>query len=733
MYGVATRPARYNPLPTKANMRRFLVLLTLALWAPLAAQQRHTITHEDVFLMKRVSSPAISPDGRWVVFTVTEPSYTEGEQVSDLWLVPADGSAEPRRLTNTKAGESGAEWSPDSRRIAFSTRREGDDVAQIYVLDLSGGGEAQRVTNISTGASSPLWRPDGRAILFTSMVYPGALTDSANRAAAAERKARKYNARVFDASPIRLWDHWLDERRPHLFVQPLEPNSPAEDLFAGSQLVQGAGFGGQLGTGGEDLAAAWTPDGSGVVFAATTNRTDWTHADVVQALWRVTAAGGEPQRLTQGRDDYDTPQFSPDGKTLYAILTPTNEHTFNNRRLVAWTWGGPGGPGGPGNAAGAPRVIAGGAEHSVGTYTPAPDNRTVFFLAEDAGHQRLFRASNGAGAKEQEVGMMTTGTFGGLQVATSTTGSAFKVAAVWESATNPPEIVRIDPATGRSTPLSKFNTDRAAKIDWQPLREFWFTSSRGKRIHSFYALPPGFDSSRTYPLFVLIHGGAANMWTDNFGLRWNPHLLGATAPGFVVLMTDYTGSTGYGEKFSQDIQFDPLEGPANDLNEAADTAIKRFKFIDASRQVAAGASYGGHLTNWLAVTTTRYRALVSHAGEWDLETQWATSDFNYDRERNVGGPPWEDHPIWRTQSPMRRAAKLHTPVLVSVGERDFRVPMNNALEFWTALQRQQIPSRLIIWPEENHWILRGENSRYFYKEVAEWLTRWLGGPAATGQ
>jgi len=708
-------------------MRRFSLILLIAFASPLAAQTgRHTITHEDVFLMKRVAGPAISPDGRWIVFSVSEPSYAEGEQVSDLWLVPSDGGDQPRRLTNTKGGESGVEWSPDGRRIAFSARREGDDASQIYMLDLSSGGEAQRVTNLATGASSPQWRPDGRALLFASMTYPGATTDSANRAAIVERKARKYNARVFDASPIRLWDHWLDDRRPHLFVQSLEPGAPARDLLAGSQLVQGTGFGGQLGTSGEDLAAAWTPDGSGVVFAATTNRDQWTRSDVVQSLWLVSTTGGEPQKLTQGRDDYDTPRFSSDGKTLYAIMTPTNEHTFNNRRLVAWSW--------PSSVAGAaPRVVAGGANHSVGSYSAAPDNRTIFFLAEHAGHTRLFRAaaSGGGTAGEQEVGTMTSGTFGGLDVATGTTGKAFRLAAVWESATNPPEVVRIDPATGRWTALSKFNTERAATIDWQPLREFWFTSSKGKRIHSFYAVPPGFDSTKTYPLFVMIHGGAANMWTDNFGLRWNPHLLGA--PGYIVLMTDYTGSTGYGEKFSQEIQFDPLEGPANELNEAADSAIKRFRFIDASKQVAGGASYGGHLTNWLAVTTTRYRALVSHAGEWDLETQWATSDFNYDRERNVGGPPWEDHPIWKTQSPMRFAKNLHTPVLVSVGERDFRVPMNNALEFWTALQRQQVPSRLIIWPDENHWILRGEDSRYFYREVASWFARWLSAPAQTGQ
>ncbi len=197
----------------------------LLLSSPVSAQQtvRHTITHEDVFLARRVGSPAISPDGRWVVFSVTEPSYTDGEQVSDLWLVPLDGSAEPRRLTNTKGGEGGVDWSRDSRRIAFSARREGDEASQIYVLDLSSGGEAQRITSISTGAANPLWRPDAKAILFSSMVYPGATTDSANRAAAAERRARKYNARVYDGSPIRLWDRWLDDRKPSLFVQVLEP------------------------------------------------------------------------------------------------------------------------------------------------------------------------------------------------------------------------------------------------------------------------------------------------------------------------------------------------------------------------------------------------------------------------------------------------------------------------------------------------------------------------------
>lgn len=691
-------------------MRILLVLLLAA--TPLAAQQRHTITHEDIFLMKRVGAPALSPDGRWAVFSLTEPSYTESEQTSDLWIVATDGRGEPRRLTSTRAGESGVAWSPDSRRIAFTARREGDDANQVYLLNVAEGGEAQRLTSAVTGASTPRWRPDGGAILFTSMVYPGAATDSANRAAAAERRNRRWNARVYDHSPTRLWDRWLDDRRPSLFVQALEPGAAPRDLLAGSRLVAGVGFGGQLGNGGEEIAAAWTPDGSAVVFAATENRHEWARADVSQSLWRVSVAGGEPERIATGAD-FGQPRFAPDGRSLFATMQPLNDRTFNNNRLARWSW--------PGATLGAPQDVAGGAQHSVGAWQIAPDSRAVFFLAEHHGYVKLFRAA-ATGGDSREVGALSAGAFGGLQVQGA--AAAPVIVATWGSAVSPDEIVRIDAVSGRHTPLTRFNAERVAAISWQPLREFWFTASNGKRIHNFIALPPDFDSTRSYPLFVLIHGGAANMWTDAISLRWNYHLLGA--PGYVMLMTDYTGSTGYTEAFSQQIQFDPLEGPAREINEAADEAIRRFRFIDASRQVAGGASYGGHLANWLAVTTTRYRALISHAGLWDLETQWATSDFNWDRERNVGGPPWDTLSLWRRQSPMRHAANLRTPVLVSVGERDFRVPMNNALEFWTALQRQNVPSRLIVWPTENHWILNGENSRYFYREVHGWIARWLG-------
>jgi dipeptidyl aminopeptidase/acylaminoacyl peptidase len=640
--------------------------------------------------------------------SVTTPAYEEKDQSSDLWLVATSGTAEPRALTATRAGEGGAAWSPDGRRLAFSARREGDEAAQIYVLDM-GGGEAQRVTALTAGARSPQWSPDGRSLLFVSDVYPGAADEAANKAAAAERKARKWNARVYDGFPIRNWDRWLDERRPSFFVQAAEPGAAPRDLLAGTALTAGPGFGGTLGAGSEDIAAAWSPDGTAVVFAATTNRHQAAHAEVVTSLWRVAVAGGEPVRLTPDEASYGGPVFSRDGRRLFAAMQPAGDRVYTASRLVAFDW----------PAAAAPRPVVTGFDGSVGAVAQGPDGRTLYFTAEDAGHERLY-AVPAAGGAALEVGRLDRGTLTGLAVAGTT---APVLVAIAQSATEPPEVVRIDPATGARTALTRFNSARAAGLDLAPVEHFWFTSRRGARIHSLIVRPPGFDPSRKYPLFAVLHGGPHGMWRDEFVIRWNYHLL--AAPGYVVLLTNYTGSTGFGERFAQAIQGDPLEGPGLEINEAVDEAIRRFSFVDATRLAAGGASYGGHLANWLAVTTTRFRCLVSHAGLYDLKSQWATSDGIFGRERTMGGPAWEGGAGWRDQSPFYRSANLRTPILVTVGERDFRVPLNNALEFWSVLQRTRVPSRLIVFPDENHWIMKGENSRFFYQEVHAWLARHL--------
>jgi dipeptidyl aminopeptidase/acylaminoacyl peptidase len=296
--------------------------------------------------------------------------------------------------------------------------------------------------------------------------------------------------------------------------------------------------------------------------------------------------------------------------------------------------------------------------------------------------------------------------------------------AQWGSSVDPAEVVRIDTTAKSHRNISTFNVEQARNIDWAPPQHFWFTSKRGRRIHKMIITPAGFDPAKKYPLFVLIHGGAANMWRDQITLRWNYHLL--AKPGYVMLLTNYTGSTGFGEPFAQAIQGDPLRGPAEELMEAADAAIAKYPFIDATRQIAGGASYGGHLANALeAWSGTRFKALLSHAGLVNLETLWGTSDVMYGREMAMNGPVWEQSETWRTQNPVRFAAQFKTPMMLSVGERDYRVPLNNTLEMWALLQRLQVPSRLLVWPEENHWILNAENSRVFYREVDEWFRRWV--------
>ncbi len=685
-----------------------LVALTL-LWAPFLSAKPQ-ITHEDVWLMKQVGAPVPSPDGKWVVFSLNEPAYDESRQVSDLWVAPGDGSAVPRRLTNTKGSETGVQWSPDSRRIAFAARREGDEVAQIYILDIASGGEAVRVTSLSTGAGSPRWRPDGQALAFSSLVYPGATDDAANQKAAADRKTRKYHARVFDTFPVRYWDHWLDDRQIHLFVQDLREGATPRDVFAGTKLVGNRGYGGTETNSGEELVCAWAPDGQSLVFAATINRTEAAYANIIFRLYQVPASGGEPKALTPAEASYRRPVFRPDGRALYALVSKEGDQVYYASRIAMTPW----------PAAGDWTTITAASDRTVTSFAFTPDSRSVYFLAEDAGLERLYQVP-AAGGNVREPFPQELGCYTNLAIPSKATAPL--LLADWESATNPAEIVRIDPAAGGPQPLTSFNTARAAQIDWLPLRHFWTTSTRGKRIHSMIALPPNFDEHKKYPLLVLIHGGAANMWRDQFFTRWNYHLL--ASPGYVVLMTNYTGSTGFGEKFAQEIQFDPLKGPADEINEAADDAIHRYPFIDGMRQAAAGASYGGHLVNWMQATTTRYKALIAHAGLINLESQWGSSDGIYHREVEAGGPFWEEGKVWKEQNPIRYAKNFRTPILLSVGEHDFRVPMNQTLENWSVLQRMRVPSKLIVWEDENHWISKGEDSRFFYRELMAWLAKYL--------
>ncbi len=692
-------------------LKVFVVLClfaTLATAAPNAATvAKQPLTHETMLLMPRVGSPLVSPDGNWVIFPVTNPSYDEKEQSSDLWLVPADGSAAPRQITFTKSPESDVTWAPDSHRIAFSAKRDGDEVNQIYVLDLSGG-EARRITSLSTGARTPHFAPKGDAILFTTVVYPGALDDEANKKIAKERKERKYKVRTYESFPIRQWDRWLDDQQAHLAIQPLD-GGKAKDIMAGSAMVKEPGFAGRTSEGSRDeIDAEWTPEGDAIVFSATTKKNTSAYAEVPVDLYRISRSGGEAQPIAHEDGDYRSPKFSPDGKTLFATFSPNNGKAYNLERIVAFDW----------PAMRNRRVVTATTDRSAGGYTISPDGRTILFTAEDAGLVKIYSVPAAGGDVKVAVDPQR-GVYSDLQFA----DKAPVLIARWSSSVNPAEVVRVDLASKSHKNLTSFNVEKAAQIDWQPPIHFWFTSSRGKKIHNFIVLPPNFDETKKYPLLVLMHGGAASMWSDSISLRWNYHLL--AKPGYVLLMTNYTGSTGFGEKFAQEIQGDPLKGPADEINEAADSAIRKFRYIDGTRQAAAGASYGGHLANWMEASTTRYKCIIGHAGEATLESQWGTSDGIYHRELTNLSPPWGNSKVWREQSPLTYAGNYKTPELLSVGERDFRVPLNQTLQQWSALQRMRVPSRLLVWPDENHWILNPENSRQWYKEVADWLGRWV--------
>jgi len=694
-----------------------LLLLAFApAWAQQDDQELRPVTHEEVWLMKRLGSPVVGPDGRFAVVSVTEPSYEPDGDVSDLWLITVDGSAPPRRLTATPGGESGVDWSPDGSKIAFSAKRGGEEdaAAQIHVLPIDGPGEAVAITDLSTGASNPRWSPDGSSIAFESRVYPGAADDEANQAEKKARDERGINVSSYEIFPIRQWDRWRDDLQTRLFVQDARAGAEPTDLLVASELVASPGFAGLPSLSGDSLHAAWTPDGEGVVITATENLHEAAYSAVRYHLYRVPAAGGEPTLVTEG-DDFNCvgAQFTPDGDEIFCAFEPINDWVYNHTEIARAEWGG--------NQIDGPlKVMTAGFDRSVNAFDLSPDGETVYLSAHEHGRTRLY-ALSADGGEVRPLDEDSAGVYGGPQAAGEV------LVTNWESSATPVEVVRVDADSGERVALTEFNAARAEGLDRPAFREFWFTSARGREIHNWLVLPPGFDESNKYPLVLFIHGGPFSSSLDADHVRWSPHLL--ASKGYVVLLTDYTGSVGYGAEFSRNIEGDPLATPGEELVEAAEEATYRFDFIDEDRQAATGASYGGHLVNWLLATTDRFDALVGHAGLVDLEGQYSTSDVIYHRERMNGGPAWgEDSAIWDAQSPSSYVDQFTTPTMLTIGENDFRVPVNQTIAAWSYLQRMKVPSRLLVFHDANHWIMNGKEAKYFWEEVHAWLAKYLQPP-----
>ncbi|MFD3275317.1 S9 family peptidase [Aquirufa echingensis] len=675
-------------------MKKILLFVLLVMGHATLAQ-KPAMSHESMWMLKKIGTPAISPSGKWVVYSRTETSYITEEQTTDLWLAATDGSAEPRKITNSKGGEENYFWHPSANQIFFTAKREGDEVAQLYRLNLDLGGEAQRLTSLSPGISTPKISSDGRLIAFTSRVFATAFTDSTSKKLAEEKKKIKTKARVYTSFPIRYWDSWLDEKQSHIYVMDLSVEKPNPvNVFSKIGLVESKGF--QLGS------FAFSPDASQIVFTATTEYNTTAYQSANSHLYAVSISGGTEKLLSQDPTDYSSLQFSEDGKYLIAAGHLNGNKIYYSEHLYRFTW----------PSMEARTEIATGLDRPINDWEVS--GNSIFASIEDQGVDRAIQISIEKGGYAYLIGG-DAGSVTGLSVAGNT------IAYTYQHLAAPAEVYVWN--AGKSIPISEANDASLAKLDLPKPEVFWTKSSRGKMIRSVILRPAGFDASKKYPLFVLMHGGPAISFKDAFNFRWNPYVIGSTQ--YVIVMTDYTGSVGYGEKFAQDIQFDPFKGPGNEILEAAADAIKRYSFIDASRQAAGGASYGGHLANWMQATTSHFKCLIAHAGLVNSEAQWGTSDVIWGRELMNGGAPWVPTKTWKEQNPMRFAANFKTPMLLTVGENDFRVPINNTLENWSIHQRLQIPSKLIVFPGENHWILNPDNSKFHYQEVRNWLGEYL--------
>lgn len=678
-----------------------VVVATASVAARIAAGQaaeKRAITFKDLISLHRVGEPQISPDGNWIAYSVATPDLEANRSVRDIWVVAAGGGGEARQLTRG-GSDTRARWSPDGKKLAFISGRSG--TPQIYWIALDGG-EATRLTSISTGADNELWSPDGKTVAFISSVYPDCRDDACNAARDAAKEKNKVKARIYEKLLYRHWNEWSDGKRSHLFVAAMDGGGAARDL------TPGANYDVPPFSEGAPEAIAFSPDGRELCFTANTDKDEAlsTNGD----LFTVEVSGGsEPKRITTNPGNDWGPAYSRDGKWIAYRAQFLAGYEADRWRLMLFD-----------RATSATATVTEEFDHSVESYEWSPDSQTIYFTAEENGEMILWGVTL---PPRNEVKRVLAGFNSEFDL--SSDGNTLAI--VRTSLTLPAEVFAMD-FKKSSTPrqLTHHNDMLLSQLELAPPEAFWFEGADKAKVEGFIIRPPHFDAARKYPALFLIHGGPQGAWTDAWGYRWNQQVM--AAGGYVVVMVNPRGSTGYGQKFTAEISRDWGGRVYEDLMKGLDAAIAKYPFIDGARVGAAGGSYGGYMIDWIATHTDRFKCLISHAGPYDLVSEYGATEELWFADWEFGGPPWVKPELYRKWAPSEFAAglgKYKTPSLVVGGELDFRVPYNQDLEFFTALQVQGVPSKLVIFPDEGHWVLKPQNSELWYGTFLDWLARYL--------
>ncbi len=706
-------------------MRRTPLLLVclLALSAPAhAADGKRAMTLDDLFAVKRVADPQISPDGSQTVYVLTTADVSGNNTTSNLWL--ADGKGEPRQLTTTTKKDLHPRWGPDGKHVLFESTRSGS--MQLWVIDVAGG-EARQLTTLSTDASNGVWSPDGKSIAFVSAVYPEfsekpfAESDALNKKKMEESEKGPVKAKVFTRLFYRHWDSYVEDKRQHLFVMPWGDGKGGEpkDVTPGDRDAYPTSTTFSV---GDDFA--FSPDGKFLLFTAVPEKNEaWsTNYDIC----RVPVSGGTTkwECLTEENLAADgAPAFSRDGKMMAyrAQKRPGFEADEWDVYVVECDAGG--------KPQGKPRNISADLDTWPDQIVWSEDGSLIYTLAEEKATVGVFALPVRRG-RVQTLFRKETLSLGSLSV--SRDGRSMAVTAA--TLNQPPEAMKVL-VTGRlvtasgdvSTQISfqdltHHNRDLFRQLDLPKPESVTVPGAGDTPMQMWVLKPPGFDANKKWPLVYLVHGGPQGAWTNAWSYRWNAALW--AAQGYVVALPNPRGSTGFGQKYVDEISGDWGGKCYEDLT-AGLAYLEKQPYIDTERMASAGASFGGYMMNWFQGKTTKFKTLITHCGVYNFDSMYATTEELWFDEWEHGGPPWgKNRTSYEKHSPHRLAANFKTPMLIIHNDLDFRVPVSEGHQLFTTLQRLGVPSRFVNFPDEGHWVLKPANSAFWHKEVFAWLKKY---------